>query len=97
VNPHGSALSSDGRYLFVSSNGPGGMTMGGMAMGAGEHGAAEEHREGHDEGGEHDDDADGADAPAETGSLTVIDTRDGSVVKVLEMGANTTGVGTRAR
>jgi DNA-binding beta-propeller fold protein YncE len=78
--PHGSALSPDGRYLFVSSNGPGGMDMGGgggaMAGNMADHGA---------HGG-----------PA-TGTLTVIDTRDGSVVKVLEMGANTTGVGVAAR
>lgn len=73
--PHGSALSADGRYLFVSSNGPGGMDMGGggdMADHAGHGGAA-------------------------TGMLTVLDTRDGSVVKVLEMGTNTTGVGVAAR
>lgn len=74
--PHGSALSADGRHLFISSNGPGGM---GMDMGGG---AMADHA-GH--GG------------ADTGTLTVLDTRDGSIVKVLEMGANTTGIGVAAR
>ena len=72
--PHGAALSPDGRYLFVSSNGPGGMVMGGDA-------AHEMH------GPER----------ASTGTVTVIDTADGSVVKVLEMGSNTTGVGVASR
>lgn len=76
-HPHGSALSPDGRHLFISSNGPGGMQMGEMAMegGADMHAA---HR-------------------AATGTVTVLDTRDGSVVKVLEMGENATGLGARTR
>ena len=77
--PHGSALSPDGRYLFVSSNGPGGMSMGGgddMGGGMADHAGHE---------------------GAMTGTLTVLDTRDGSIVKVLEMGTNTTGVGVAAR
>ena len=74
--PHGSALSPDGRHLFISSNGPGGMAMGGMAEE--EHAMHEDHH-------------------ARTGTLTVLDTADGSVVKVLEMGANTTGLGAAIR
>jgi DNA-binding beta-propeller fold protein YncE len=77
--PHGSALSPDGRYLFVSSNGPGGMDMGAGASASGTMAGHERHG-----------------APG-TGTLTVLDTRDGSVVKVLEMGENTTGVGVAAR
>lgn len=76
-HPHGSALSPDGRHLFISSNGPGGMQMGEMEMEAG-HDMHAAHR-------------------ASTGTLTVLDTRDGSVVKVLEMGENATGVGARIR
>lgn len=76
-HPHGSALSRDGRHLFISSNGPGGMQMGEMEMEAG-HDMHAEHR-------------------AATGTLTVLDTRDGSVVKVLEMGENATGLGARSR
>ena len=74
-HPHGSAVSPDGRHLFISSNGPGGMQMGGMDTG-------EDMHAGHQ---------------AATGTVTVLDTRDGTVVKVLEMGANTTGLGARTR
>lgn len=76
-HPHGSALSRDGRHLFISSNGPGGMQMGEMEMDAG-HDMHAAHR-------------------AAIGTLTVLDTRDGTVVKVLEMGENATGLGARAR
>ncbi|UCC25662.1 MAG: YncE family protein [Gemmatimonadales bacterium] len=76
--PHGAAVSPDGRFLFVSSNGPGGMAM-------------DPEHEMH-EGEEH-----GAMHPAETGTITVLDTSDGTVVKVLEMGTNTTGVGAASR
>lgn len=76
-HPHGSAVSPDGRYLFISSNGPGGMQMGEMEMEAG-HDMHAAHR-------------------ASTGTVTVLDTRDGSVVKVLEIGENTTGLGARSR
>lgn len=78
-NPHGSAVSPDGRYVFISSNGPGGMQMGDMPM--------EEHG-GHDEHAGH---------RATTGTVTVLDARTGSVVKVLEMGENTTGLGAPSR
>ena len=115
VNPHGAAISADGRHLFISSNGPGGMPMmGDMDMGSdtgahahapppppahaghtppppapshGAHAAAGAHP------GEH-----GApDAAPTTGTLTVIDLATRTVVKVLEMGENTTGIGTRQR
>jgi len=82
-HPHGSAISPDGRYLFISSNGPGGMDMGGMPMGGAE--PAMDHA------------AMGHEMPemATTGTLTVIDLSTHQVVKVLEMGENATGIGTR--
>jgi DNA-binding beta-propeller fold protein YncE len=84
LNPHGAAVSADGRHLFISSNGPGGMPMmGDMDMDTpGDHaGHAAQAPEG---------------APS-TGTLTVIDLATRTVVKVLEMGDNTTGIGMRAR
>lgn len=82
--PHGSALSADGTRLFISSNGPGGMQMGG--------GDAMDHAEmDHEAMGHEMEDA------SRTGTLTVLDTATGQVLRVLEMGENTTGVGTRAR
>ncbi|MDT8342034.1 MAG: YncE family protein [Longimicrobiales bacterium] len=80
-HPHGSALSPDGRRLFISSNGPGGMQMGepapdaGAGAGHGAHGAGR----------------------AATGTVTVLDARDGTVLKVLELGENVTGLGARTR
>lgn len=79
VAPHGAVISPDGRFLFISSNGPGGMDMsGGMSHETHEAGAAS------------------PEAPAvETGTLTVVDLASHEVVRVLEMGENTTGIGTR--
>ena len=88
-HPHGSVISPDGTLLFISSNGPGGMQMGGMEMGGMDHEEMDHEAMGH-EGMDHGQSYD-------TGTVTVLDTRDGSVVKVLEMGNNTTGVGARAR
>ncbi|MEK9499404.1 YncE family protein [Gaopeijia maritima] len=82
-HPHGSALSPDGRLLFVSNNGPGGMD---MAMGGDEpmdHGAmAMDH---------------GAHAMEEEGlgTLTVIDLDSGRVVATIPVGDNATGVAAR--
>ncbi len=80
-HPHGSAISPDGRYLFISSNGPGGMDMGEMPMAGG----AMDHA------------AMGHEMPemAKTGTLTIIDLSTHQVVKVIEMGENATGIGTR--
>ncbi len=75
--PHGSTI-ADGK-LFVSSNGPGGMSMPGMSGGEMDHAAM-----GHDMG----------DRP-ETGTLTVFDLVSGEVLAVLELGANATGIGSR--
>jgi len=104
LNPHGAAISADGRHLFISSNGPGGMPMmGDMDMGGdpaahaqappppapaahgahGQHGAHGAH--------------DAHDAAPTTGTLTIIDLATRTVVKVLEMGENTTGIGMRHR
>lgn len=65
--------------LFVTSNGPGGMQMGDMAGEPMDHAAM-----GHDSG----------DMPT-TGTVTVIDLETLDVVGVIEMGANTTGIGSR--
>jgi len=93
--PHGSALSADGTRLFISSNGPGGMQMGG-GDNAAEHDAADhtgmDHGEMDHAGMEH-----ASPAGTDTGTLAVLDTATGDVLRVLEMGSNTTGVGIRAR
>jgi YVTN family beta-propeller protein len=75
--PHGSALSPDGRWLFVSNNGPGGM---GMAMGSDpveHHDAREPSAEGRDHDG---------------GTVVVVDRLAGEIVKVIPVGRNTTGI-----
>lgn len=105
-NPHGAGLSPDGRYLFVSSNGPGGMQMGGMEMGgdAG-HDMAGHDMAGHDAGGhdmgEHDMAGHGEHGVThpipETGAVTVFDAATGELIKVLELGTNATGVGVRGQ
>lgn len=74
--PHGSALSPDGRYLLVSNNGPGGM---GMDMG-GDHAA--HHPEGGAPGGGYN-----------TGTVVVVDTASGEIVRVIPVGRNATGIG----
>ncbi|MEQ9570208.1 MAG: YncE family protein [Longimicrobiales bacterium] len=81
--PHGSALSPDGRFLFVSNNGPGGMGM--------DHGDdAMDHAD-----MDHDD-MDHTDAPTyETGTVAVIDLDTGRLVKMIPVGTNTTGLGAR--
>ncbi|MEZ4703041.1 MAG: YncE family protein [Rhodothermales bacterium] len=84
--PHGSALSADGRYLFVSnSNLPGGgqamMKM--MAPGGGGHDAHAGH----------------AMEPEkeEPGTLVVIDTKTDEIVKVIPLNLYPSGMGTNAR
>jgi DNA-binding beta-propeller fold protein YncE len=77
-------LSPDGSRLFVSSNGPGGM---GMAMEGGEH--AEHEAEGH-----HAEHHAASDTKAwDTGTVAVIDTATGELVKMIPVGRNTTGIG----
>jgi YVTN family beta-propeller protein len=78
--PHGSALSYDGRFLFVTNNGPGGMAMGGMdhaAMG-------------------HEMPAEDAEPMYDTGTVAVIDLDSGEVAAVIPVGTNATGIGARA-
>jgi YVTN family beta-propeller protein len=83
--PHGSALSPDGRLLFVSSNGPGGMAMGPEAM---DH-AAMDHA-----GMQHE--MVGGEGPTfDTGTVAVIDLDSGEVVKMIAVGTNATGLGAR--
>lgn len=81
--PHGSALSPDGRLLFVSNNGPGGM---GMDHGEMDHGAMDHGAMDHDAMDE---------VSYDTGTVAVIDLDSGAVVKVIPLGANTTGLGAR--
>jgi DNA-binding beta-propeller fold protein YncE len=85
--PHGSALGADGTTLYITSNGPGGMS---MSMGS-DHGDAGHGAGGHDEG--HHGDGHGEGGP-ETGTVTVVDLAAGTVVKVVPVGRNATGIGT---
>ena len=101
THPHGSAISPDGRYLFISGNGPGGMQMDmGMDMEGMDHSNMDHSTMDHsnmDHGEMEMDDGvvrHEAETPT-TGTLAVIDLESGEVVKVLEMGENTTGVGAR--
>lgn len=82
--PHGSALSPDGRLLFVSNNGPGGM---GMDHGdeASDHADMDHAAMGHD----------AAEPSYETGTVAVIDLDTGRLVKMIPVGTNTTGLGAR--
>jgi YVTN family beta-propeller protein len=78
AQPHGVALSPDGRYVYISNNNTG-APHDMAAMAAGEH-------------AEH--------APAAEpglGMVVVIDTQTQSIVEVIEVGHNATGMGTRAR
>ena len=77
--PHGSVLSPDGRFLFVSNNGPGGMAMGGEGM---DHAAMQ-----HDMGD--------SGATFDTGTVAVIDLDSGQVAKMIPVGTNATGLGVR--
>jgi DNA-binding beta-propeller fold protein YncE len=105
LNPHGAAISADGRHLFISSNGPGGMPMMGDMDMAGDTGAHAHAGHtppppahgGHAPGGAHPGEQGATGAAPTTGTLTVIDLATRTVVKVLEMGDNTTGIGTRQR
>jgi YVTN family beta-propeller protein len=67
AQPHGAALSSDGKYLFVTSNNRNGSYR--------PEGVSEDE----------------TDLP---GTVTVIDTEQREIVKVIETGKNTTGIGT---
>jgi len=87
--PHGALIRSDGRYLFVSSSGPGGMQVGQTLAG----GAHHDMDHGHDHGPEHDHHEPGE--GRQVGTLAVIDVTTGEVVRILEMGRNTTGIGMR--
>jgi len=85
--PHGSTI-ADGK-LFVTSNGPGGMQMGDMSAepmdpADMDHSDMDHAAMGHEAG----------DMPT-TGTVTVIDLETLDVVGVIEMGANTTGIGSR--
>ena len=94
-HPHGSAISLDGERLFVSSNGPGGMQ--GMQMGGEPAPPADSAAADASAHAAHGQEHHGAHAPAGTGTVTVLDARTGSVLKVLPMGENTTGLGARPR
>ncbi len=79
--PHGSVVTADGRYLLVSSNGPGAAAS--MAM------------EGHDAHAAHAEH--GESKPAyEAGTVTVFDADTLDVVAVIPVGRNATGLGVPA-
>ena len=96
VQPHGSALSSDGRYLYVSNNHRQ-MSMdmtneGGGAEADSESGESTNHSEmDHSEM-----DSEGV-PTGDNGTVSVIDTESLEVVDVIEVGEYPTGIGTYAR
>lgn len=67
AQPHGSALSADGKYLYISNNNLNGMY-----------------------------NPDGRSSADLTGTVTIINTETQTIVKVIEVGKNATGVGTNA-
>ncbi len=79
--PHGIGVSPDGRYVFVSNNNLSSPMQ--MNMGAGQ---------GH-EAGEHDMHQTSEKKEDQPGTLVVIDAEKQEIVKVLELGFNSTGVG----
>jgi YVTN family beta-propeller protein len=106
MQPHGSALSPDGRYLYVSNNHRQmSMTMS-SARGDTEQGDAQgdpsmDHDEmDHDEMQEdamQEDATSGSVPSGNNGTISVIDTESFEVVDVIEVGEYPTGIGTRAR
>ena len=104
--PHGALIRPDGRYLFLSSSGPGGMEVGQTLAGGAHHGMHHgdpnhhpdhDHRPdpGHDPAHAHGPEAMDPDGVRSVGTLSVIDLSTAEVVRVLEMGRNTTGIGMR--
>lgn len=83
--PHGSALSPDGRLLFITNNGPGGMAMGPDAM---DHAAMAHEEMQHEVAAE-------AAPTFDTGTVAVIDLDSGQLVKMIPVGQNATGLGIR--
>ena len=83
--PHGLAISPDGKYVFVSNNNLAG---GGMMMKMGDKKAAEghEHHQGHDM-------AAMDKAEDQAGHMVVIETATNTIVKVIELEYYPTGVG----
>ena len=98
AEPHGTALSADGRYLYVSNNHRRGEmdhmmqdmgTMGGDDGMHGDHGGHDEHSD-HDSHEGHSESRD-----ERPGTIAVIDTETLEVVRVIEVGVYPTGIGTR--
>lgn len=103
AEPHGSALSADGRYLFVSNNHQRAMMeqmAQDMATGA-EAPPSSESEHGTQPGTSHDGDEEGHDEShgeeERNGTVAIIDTETHEVVHVIEVGRYPTGIGTRAR
>ena len=107
AEPHGTALSADGRYLYVSNNHQRGkmehmmQDMGAMGGGDDMHGGHGDH-DAHDDHGDHSghSDHDSHEGHSESsaerpGTIAVIDTETLQVVRVIEVGVYPTGIGTR--
>lgn len=111
TQPHGSALSSDGRYLYVSNN----HRRMEMDMSSDMQSNMEDHEGEQMENGAHDDhthdgehdhaamsetqdgDEVNADRSSSSGTISVIDTESFEVVDVIQVGEYPTGIGTHAR
>ncbi len=88
AQPHGSVLSSDGKYLFVTNSNMKMM----MDMGGGMDDDKQDHG-GHGDHGSHSNH--GEMDMAKPGMVTVIDTETLEIVKVIPVGMNPTGIGSR--
>jgi len=104
AEPHGTALSADGRYLYVSNNHQRGKMdhmMQDMSSMGGSNDTHGHHRD-HDDRGErsaqsdHDSHEGHSESSGERpGTIAVIDTETLEVVRVIEVGVYPTGIGTR--
>ncbi len=104
AEPHGAALSADGRYLYVSNNHQRGMMedmmrdmVAGAEQPAGSPRDHDDHHDDHDHHADHDHDEHDHDTDERPGTVAVIDTETFEVVQVIEVGVYPTGLGTQVR